>query len=144
MGKMRCVRSQRCGGGRFNKSGPTWCWGMLGAQLMPSPCLSDERMIMRTKWREDEGEESRCIKPCLTGLFAFHATLYFCSEIKLLCAIIQAPCWGDVAQSNAIFPLAATPICAPEKVRSCIISCLPGWLFNIVLSNAMQCPFVGV
>lgn len=43
---------------RFNKSGPV-LRPMLRARLMPSPCLADERMIMRTNWRE-EGGKGKC------------------------------------------------------------------------------------
>lgn len=110
---------------------------------MPSPCLSDERVIMRTKWREEEGKESMCI--CLTGFcffLLFRPTSIF-SKITLLCAIIQAPCWNNVTESNAIFPFAPSPICAPEKLRV-MHNILSALLFNIILNNAIRCPFVGI
>lgn len=72
----------------------------------------------------------------LFGFFFFHAILYFCSEIKLWCSIIQAPCWGNVTESNVIFPFAPAPICTPQNVRSYTISCLPCCLIS---SSIMQC-----
>lgn len=98
-----------------------------------------------SKWWEDDNEDEmeggreQVYKiMSLTFLFFvfFNAILYFCPEIKFLFAIIQAPCWDDVTESYAIFPFAPAPICAPEKVRSSIISCLPCCLIS---SSIMQC-----
>lgn len=126
--------SQRWGE-KFNKSGPTWCWGMLGAQL--------------TKWWEDDNEDkmeggsaevNRCIKPCLTGLDLFFCRPLFLHWDKLWCSIIQVSCWGNVrerVQCNLSF-CSNSNMCTKEgEVIHNILSAL---LFKI--SSVMQCSVV--
>lgn len=140
IGKWDMVRGAKAGGEKMNKSAQMWGWSMLGAQLMPSPRLSDERMIMRTKWREEKEKVYDFSKASV----CFFCHLLFFARDEIVVFHHSSPLLGPCNREQFNLSCSSNSnMCTAEGevMHNILVASLP---FNITLNNAMLCQFLSI